>query len=59
MTIHTDDQLCQNCQKPMFGIKCLSRRQICEDCGGNETEYNAKNQHPLNWQRFEQGKAKR
>lgn len=57
MTIQTDDEPCQNCGLPMWGIKCLSRRQICEACGGNDSKYNAQNPHPENW-KFKQESTK-
>ena len=37
---------CINCDGQMWGIMQKEARSLCEDCGGNSTEYNEKNPHP-------------
>lgn len=37
---------CKGCSDAMFGVRDYDIREICEECGGNITEYNNLNPHP-------------
>jgi len=41
---------CADCGTPMFGIGSYEVRQLCESCGGNDTEFNAENPNPENFE---------
>jgi len=40
---NTLDKTCLGCGERMWGIFDFAARHICEECGGNKTEYSAKN----------------
>lgn len=37
------DMPCKKCGDDMWGIRDYSYREVCEACGGNETEYHKGN----------------
>lgn len=45
----SEDLCCKGCGEKMYGINNPSLRTLCEDCGGNKTEYSAANPHPENY----------
>lgn len=40
---------CVDCKTPMHGITSYQTRQLCEKCGGNDTDYHEGNPHPENF----------
>lgn len=39
-------QKCTKCGEVMGGIRCHKAREVCEDCGGNETKFDKENMNP-------------